>query len=428
MTTSDDAASAARGAPPLFERLRALRCLAAVAEHGSTVAAAAAIHLSQPAVTRAVLQLERELDLRLFDRAARGMLPTPAGARAAHRARTMFEQLARGAHEAAVLAPDARRRRTAPQRLALSVVPGSLRALVAVGATGSESGAARTLAITQPAVHRALKALEHLCGAALFQTSPRGTRLTESGEALLRRVKLAFSEARALEGDIAAWRGQLRGRIVVGALPLSVSLVLPQAVDALLRRHPQVQVALVDGTYESLMRQLRHADVDLVVGALRPDAGSDDIRQEALFNDDLAVVARADHPCLKRPRPTLRELLAWPWVVPLPGTPAAHALSRVLAAHRLPLPAHALQASSPAMTRALVLDTGRLALGSRAQAEADDRRDRQRLVPVPLPGTTRSIGLMLRAEGEPSPDLRVLLDELRAAARLLPAGGHKRIE
>jgi LysR family transcriptional regulator of gallate degradation len=69
------------------------------------------------------------------------------------------------------------------------------------------------------------------------------------------------------------------------------------------------------------------------------------------------------------------------------------------------------------MTRALQLQTGRLALGSRGQALDDHRRDRLRVVPVALPGTTRPIGLVRRAEGEPAPDLRVLLDELRAAAR-----------
>jgi DNA-binding transcriptional LysR family regulator len=131
----------------------------------------------------------------------------------------------------------------------------------------------------------------------------------------------------------------------------------------------------------------------------------------------LAVVARDDHACLKQPKLGLRAPLRWQWVVPLAGTPASAALARAFAAQGLAPPAAALQASSPAMTRALVLQTGRLALGSRGQTLDDDRRDRLRRVPVALPGTTRPIGLALRSEGEPSPDLRVLLDELRAVAR-----------
>ncbi|MDZ5461747.1 helix-turn-helix domain-containing protein, partial [Azohydromonas lata] len=67
--------------PPLAERLKALFALRAVARHGSTVRAAEAIHLSQPAVARAVAELERAAQVPLFVRTARGMVPTPAGER-----------------------------------------------------------------------------------------------------------------------------------------------------------------------------------------------------------------------------------------------------------------------------------------------------------------------------------------------------------
>jgi DNA-binding transcriptional LysR family regulator len=412
--------AAGRIVPAVMEQLKALRCVAAVARHGSTIAAAAALHMSQPAVTRAVLELERRLQVRLFDRAARGMLATAAGTRAAQRARVLFEHLCKGAQEAAATMPERQRRGGSAERFAAVVAPASLKALLAVAPAASEAGAARALGISQPAVHRALRALEHLCGATLFQKSARGTRLSEAGDALLRRVKLAAAEARALEGDIAAWRGQLRGRIVVGALPLSVALVLPQAADAVLRSHPEVEIAIVDGTYESLLQQLRSADVDLIVGALRADDGTAEVRQELLFEDDLAVVARAGHPCLQDSLGGLAGLMRFDWVVPLEGTPASAALARLFAAQGLAAPPGAIRASSPAMTRALVLQTGRLALASRGQALEEDREGRiggLKLVPVPLPGTQRAIGLIVRSEGEPAPDLRVLIEALHAAAR-----------
>lgn len=416
---SKDAQAGANAAalPSVIDQLKAMRCLVGVARHGSTIAAANALHMSQPAVTRAVLDLERRLAIRLFDRGARGMLPTAVGARAAQRARVLLDHLVKGAQESAATLPERQRRAGSAERFAAAVAPAALKALLAVAQSASEARAAKALAISQPAVHRSLRALEHLCSATLFQKSTRGTRLTEAGEALLRRTKLAFAEARALEGDIAAWRGQLRGRLVVGALPLSVAMVLPQAADAVLRRHPEVEIAIVDGTYESLLQQLCSADVDLIVGALRADPGSDEVRQETLFTDDLAVVARAGHPCLVQPGASLASLLHWDWVVPLDDTPASAALARVFAAQGLAAPRGALQASSPAMTRALVMQTGRLALASRGQARGEDAGGRLKIVPVPLPGTTRQIGIILRSEGEPSPDLRVLLDELRAAGR-----------
>jgi LysR family transcriptional regulator of gallate degradation len=409
------AAASWRTVPECLHRLRGLRCLVAVARSGSTRAATDEVHLSQPAVARAVLELEKALGVPLFERGPRGMVPTAPGAAAARRAALLIEQLDLGAREAHALAHARGRRAFVPGRLAQSATTGGLRAMLAVAAVGSEAGAARALSLSQPAVHRALRGLEHLAGAPLFLKSVRGTRATESGEALLRRVKLAIAEARALEADVDAWRGTIRGRIVVGALPLTVSLLLPAAIEALLARHPEVDVTVVDGTYESLMRQLRSADVDLLVGALRPGAPAD-TRQEPLLEEDLVVVARPGHPCLARRTVAPKDLLRWPWILPLPDTPAHAALRRAFDAFGLPLPADGLSANSPGFTRATIAATDRLALASRGPARQEERAGRVAIVPVALPGTMRPIGMTTRAIGEPSPDLAALMACVRDAA------------
>lgn len=58
--------------------LRHLRSLIAVIDNGGVRAAAAAEHIAQPAVTRHIHTLERELGVNLFERSGRGVRPTPA--------------------------------------------------------------------------------------------------------------------------------------------------------------------------------------------------------------------------------------------------------------------------------------------------------------------------------------------------------------
>lgn len=58
-----------------------LRTFAAVAEEGHLTRAAERLHLSQPAVSGHIKALEQELDVRLFERAATGMVLTEAGRR-----------------------------------------------------------------------------------------------------------------------------------------------------------------------------------------------------------------------------------------------------------------------------------------------------------------------------------------------------------
>lgn len=404
--------------PRLANQLRAMRVLLAVVQQGSTARAAEAIHLSQPAAARAIVQLEKACGLSLFTRVARGMVPTAAGAQLAVRTEAVHQHLACGAAEAMALAMSAARRSTAPQRFPSVVPPNQLRALVAIATCGSEAPAAAWLGVSQPAVHAALQGLQSLVGVRLFYKLPSGTRLTPAGEALLRRVKLALAEIRSMESDIAAWQGAIRGRVVVGMLPLSVTMFLPRAVDLLASRHPEIEVHIVDGTYESLMRYLLSADIDAIAGALRADAPASEVRLHPLFEDDLVVVARTGHPCLHRKDLRLKQLLQCDWVRALPGTPADRAMESIFAADGLAAPRGSLRVGSPAMTLSFVMQTGRLALVSRGEALLNDGAGQLCVVPLALPATRRRIGLATRAYSTPSPDLNLFLEACRDAAAM----------
>src|SRR5262249_48632931 len=58
---------------------RDLRLVLALATARTTAGAAASLHLTQPAVSRALLVVEHKLGVRLFERTPRGLQPTAAG-------------------------------------------------------------------------------------------------------------------------------------------------------------------------------------------------------------------------------------------------------------------------------------------------------------------------------------------------------------
>jgi len=70
--------------------LTSLAVFVAVAEHGGFSAAAEKLHLTQPAVSKRIAQLEAELGLRLLDRLGRQVLPTEAGTLLLQRARGLL--------------------------------------------------------------------------------------------------------------------------------------------------------------------------------------------------------------------------------------------------------------------------------------------------------------------------------------------------
>jgi DNA-binding transcriptional LysR family regulator len=59
--------------------LRRLRAFASVAEHGTVLRAAQVLHITQPALSRQIGGLERELGFALFERIGRRLLLTPRG-------------------------------------------------------------------------------------------------------------------------------------------------------------------------------------------------------------------------------------------------------------------------------------------------------------------------------------------------------------
>jgi LysR family transcriptional regulator of abg operon len=100
-------------------KLHHLRDLLAVAEQGSLRAAARQLGIAQPAVTRSLQELERELGVALFERRARGVTPTPMGDAFIRRAKSVRSELARARDEIGQL----RGATHGSVRVALSMVP-----------------------------------------------------------------------------------------------------------------------------------------------------------------------------------------------------------------------------------------------------------------------------------------------------------------
>ena len=84
--------------------LRELRLLLAVARSGSILKAASEIGLTQPALSKAIAELEGSFGVRLFDRSNRGVRVTPQGEILLRRATGIFEELRQAVDELQSLA------------------------------------------------------------------------------------------------------------------------------------------------------------------------------------------------------------------------------------------------------------------------------------------------------------------------------------
>lgn len=362
-----------------------LRFFCQVALRGSVSRAADDLFRTQSAITRAIRDLEAALNVTLFERHYSGMVPTEYGKCILPRARRAIDDL----QAIPALLQKHHTRSSGPladagwlfntRRLAIFIQ------LYHVNHTQT---VAQQLGITQPAVSAALKVLEKGADSALFRRTPEGVRPTPAAELLYPPVSRALNELENIWSDIAARRGVLEGTVRIGALPLSRTRLLPSAIAAFLAQHPGITLMTNESPYESLVADMRAGNIDFIIGALRQDEDLPDLCSEALFEEDMLILLRNNHPLLRHPDPR-SQLATAQWV--------------------LPLPQPTVETGDAAMVRGLLQDSDMLAAVSASQMRFETDNGLLSVLPVPLPDTTRRIGLTFRAGSLPSPATQALL-------------------
>ena len=388
--------------------LRHFLALPDIADTGRLSAAAERVHLSQSALTQALRKLEELAGVALFERAGFGVAETPAGSLLVARAKRAMTLMANAERElsakhSARMQPPLHRHITASQ----------LRALIATTESGGFSLAARRLGLSQPSVHRAAKELEAAVATPLFERAARGAAPTAAARVLARHAELVFGEVRQGLEEIGELQGRTNSRVAIGSLPLVRSEFLPSAVTKLLSVYPDARVSILDGPYVEQLHALRSGQIDWLIGALREPAPSNDVVQEALFTQPLAIVVRPGHPLLGKPQPTVDELSRLEWVAPRSLAPARAFFDELFERHSVPGPSRVIECSSLIATRGLLLQSDRAALLSPLQVREDVAAGELSVLIDEIPNSSRTIGIAMRTTWEPTKVQEAFTDIIR---------------
>src|SRR5437588_9881557 len=120
-----------------------------------------------------------------------------------------------------------------------------LRVLREVAARGSFSAAAEALNFSQSAVSQQIAALERESGSRLVERGVRGIRLTAAGEALISHTDAILARLEDAEQELAAIAGLRGGRLRLACFQSAGATVVPQALASFHRRHPAVELSVV---------------------------------------------------------------------------------------------------------------------------------------------------------------------------------------
>src|SRR4051794_30173926 len=171
-----------------------------------------------------------------------------------------------------------------------------LNILLAVAQAGSMAKAAKELAISQPAISKAIADMEHTLGVPLFDRSQQGVEPTQYGRALLKRGVAVFAELQQGVQDIDFLSNPEAGELRIGSTSgLSEGIVLA-VIHRISRQHPRVVFHVMPGDLLVQYQELRGRHVELAFTRLFGPAPEDDVEAKVLYEESLVVAAGKENP------------------------------------------------------------------------------------------------------------------------------------
>jgi DNA-binding transcriptional LysR family regulator len=183
------------------------------------------------------------------------------------------------------------------------------------------SRVAAEMRLSQPAITNALREVEDIFMARLFDRTSRGLKPTAAGQAVLHYALGALADAESTARTLTAIDVGLAGRMRIGATPQVPQALLTQVLTHLLGQSPRVAVLIKEGTTDDLVAALASRELDCAIGRSF-DGEPSEILQEAIYQQEpcLIVPSRSKARLSKGPL-DWSKLAALDWILPPPNTP-----------------------------------------------------------------------------------------------------------
>jgi DNA-binding transcriptional LysR family regulator len=168
-----------------------------------------------------------------------------------------------------------------------------LRALHAVDAAGSFSGAAEYLGVVPSALSELIRQLEADIGAPLFDRRTRPPTMTPLGRDFLEDTAFLLDGMSRAVQRLRQSTGLEQGSLVLGASPSAISELLAPILADFLKVNPGLDLTLHDDIAERLAGLVADGQIDLAVAGR--SRHSTDLIQREILRDEVGIACPADH-------------------------------------------------------------------------------------------------------------------------------------
>jgi DNA-binding transcriptional LysR family regulator len=184
--------------------------------------------------------------------------------------------------------------------------------IYAVLLTGSVTGGAARLHVTQPAVSNVLKEAEERLGFPLFERHAGRLVPTRKAELIFAEIERSFTGLDTVNTFCAHLARQDRRRIVVGSTPAFASAVLPAAIKAYRQEVGDVHFSVVSSGSGHVQALVASQKVDIGFAGAEPAIPG--VSSKLLVSERMICLLPVGHPLAKKRVITAKDLHEEPMV------------------------------------------------------------------------------------------------------------------
>ena len=213
----------------------------------------------------------------------------------------------------------------------MNVTLRQLRVFLAVAGERNFSRAGDAVALTQPAVSRAILELESQVGLKLLDRTTREVVLTDAGQSLAARLERVLDELDQTLLDVRGMASARRGKVRVASSPTLSAQLMPACIAACARQEPDIQLVLLDRIQQDALDSVRTGEVDF--GVVIEPSSTDDLTAETILNDPFVLVVPAGHALAARKTVRWSSLAGHPLVLLDHASGSRRLIDDALASH-----------------------------------------------------------------------------------------------
>jgi DNA-binding transcriptional LysR family regulator len=221
----------------------------------------------------------------------------------------------------------------------------------AIARLGSFTRAAEELFLTQPTVSMQIKKLSDAVGLPLFEQVGKKVFLTDAGHALHKTCREIFKHFSHFEMAVADLKGLKQGTLRL-AVVTTAKYFAPRLLGPFCQQYPGIEVSLKVSNRERILERLAENQDDLYILGQPPEEL--DAVAEPFLDNQLVVLAPANHPLAGVKKIPLARLAEEPFLLREPGSGTRKALERLLADQGLTIKVRMELGSNEAIKQAIV--------------------------------------------------------------------------